>query len=117
MEEEELLLDLLGGGIYGGSSMSRKHSSNMTLDAVAARNRGEASGGSLKAALFPTAKKLEGQYTYLKKQPYLLPVAWGERLVKYCGEVGKSDKNRAVDAVKIGNQRIELLKKYGILDK
>ena len=117
VEEEELLLDLLGGGIYGGSSMSRKHSSNMTLDAVAARNRGEASGGSLKAALFPTAKKLEGKYTYLKKQPYLLPVAWGERLVKYCGEVGKSDKNRAMDAVKIGNQRIELLKKYGILDK
>lgn len=117
IDEEELLKELLYSGIYGGSSMSRKHSSRITLEAMAAKQSGRKPGSGLKASLFPAAKKLEGQYTYLKKQPYLLPVAWGERIVKYCGELAKAENNHAVDAMKIGNQRVELLKKYGILDE
>ena len=117
VDEEDLLMDLLHSGIYGSSSMSRKHSSNMTLEAVAAYKKGKKVGTGLKASLFPSAKKLEGQYTYLKKQPYLLPVAWGERVVKYCKETVKVEDNNAIDAMKIGSQRILLLEKYGILEK
>lgn len=117
IDEEELLLDLLGGGIYGSSSMSRRHSSRMTLDAVEARQKGKKQGNGMKASLFPAARNLEGQYGYLKNQPYLLPVAWGQRILKYGSEILKTKDNRAVDAVRIGNQRIELLEKYGILDK
>ena len=116
IDEEDLLLDLLCSGIYGGATMSRKHSSNMTLEAVAAQRRGKKSSSGLTASLFPSVKRLEGQYVYLKKQPYLLPVAWGERAIKYCFETVKEEENNAIDAVKIGNQRVRLLKKYGILD-
>ena len=117
IDEEELLLDLLCSGVYGGSSMSRRHSSHMTLDAVEAREKAGKQGHGLKASLFPSAKKLERQYTYLKKQPYLLPFAWGQRILKYSSEMAKTKDSSAIDAMKIGSQRIELLKKYGILDK
>lgn len=114
VEETDLLLELLDSGIYGDSSMSRRHSSNMTLAAV--EGRGEKFGNPVLKTLFPEAKKLEHQYNYLKKRPYLLPVAWGGRLLKYRRETTAEKNNRAVDAVRIGNQRIALMKKYEILD-
>lgn len=116
IDEEELLMDLLGSGIYGSSTMSRKHSSNMTLDAVAAQKSGKKTSRGIKATLFPSAKKLESQYTYLKKRPYLVPIAWGERVLKYYRETVRMADNNALDAIKIGNQRIELLRKYGLLE-
>ena len=117
VDETDLLLELLGSGIYGGTSLSRKHSSNMTLEAVAAQNRGEKTANPMVKTLFPSAKNMEGQYQYLQKRPYLLPVAWSERLLKYHREISCMKDSNAIEAVKIGNQRIELLKKYGILEK
>ena len=117
VDESDLLLELLGSGIYGGTTMSRRHSSNMTLEAVAAQNRGEKPGNTVIRTLFPPVKNLEEKYHYLQKRPYLLPVAWSERLLKYHKEVSTMKDDRALEAVKIGNQRIELLRQYGILEK
>lgn len=117
VDETDLLLELLGSGIYGGTTMSRRHSSNMTLEAVAAQKRGERTGNTVMKTLFPSAKNLEGKYHYLQKRPYLLPVAWSERILKYHKETTTMKDNNAVETVKIGNQRIELLRKYGILEK
>ena len=41
IDERPMLEDLLDAGVFGGSSMSRKHSSNMTLHAVSARKQGK----------------------------------------------------------------------------
>ena len=117
VDETDLLEDLLGSGIYGGASMSRRHSSNMTLEAVAAQKKGEKSAKPLVKTLFPSVKSLEGKYPYLKKHPYLLPVAWSERILEYGKELGLSEDSDAMETVRIGNQRIELFKKYGILEK
>lgn len=114
-DETDLLLELLESGIYGGATMSRKHSSTMTLEAVKAEREGKKKSHGVTASLFPKAKSLEGRYQYLKKHPYLLPVAWSERLVQYCMETYKQSENNAVDTVKIGRARIELLKEYGII--
>ena len=67
--------------------------------------------------MFPSAKKLEGRYPYLKKYPILLPVAWIDRILKYRKETAVDGGNDAAESVKIGNQRIELLKKYGIIKR
>ena len=117
VDEKNLLLELLGSGIYGGTTMSRRHSSNMTLEAVAAQNRGEKASNAVMKTLFPSVKSLEGKYHYLQKRPYLLPVAWSERLLKYHKEISSMKDNDAIEAVRIGNQRIELLKQYGILER
>ena len=116
-DETDLLLELLESGIYGGATMSRKHSSNMTLNAMETQKRGKKSGNPILASVFPGTKKLENQYNYLKKRPYLLPVAWGERLIKYYKETLKTENNHARNSINIGNQRIELLKAYGILEE
>lgn len=116
VEEGMLLDDLLDAGIYGDSDMSRKHSSNMTLDAVAADKKGKKASNAVLKSLFPSAKSLQGRYPYLQKHPYLLPVAWISRVLHYRAETKNSINNNAADSLKIGNQRIELLKKYGIID-
>lgn len=116
VDEMPLLLDLLSGGLYGDASMSRKHSSNITLEAVAAQKAGKAARGAFAASVFPAASKLEGRYPYLKKHPYLLPVAWGSRLLRYGAERRNSRQNTAADALKIGSERLELMKFYGILE-
>lgn len=41
MDEEPMMIDLLDSGIYDDSSLSRKHSSNMTLSAVSADKQGK----------------------------------------------------------------------------
>lgn len=117
VDETDMLMDLLDSGIYGNANMSRKHSSNMTLDAVAADKSGKKAGNTVLKSLFPSAKKLESRYPYLRKYPVLLPIAWADRILKYRKETAAGGDNAAADSVKIGNQRIELMKKYGIIKK
>ena len=102
IDETDMLMDLLDSGIYGNANMSRKHSSNMTLDAVASEKSGKKAGNTVLKSLFPSAKKLESRYPYLRK---------------YRKETAAGGDNAAADSVKIGNQRIELMKKYGIIKK
>ena len=117
VDEQLMLDDLLDAGIYGGGTMSRKHSSNITLNAVSSEKQGKKAGHSVLKTLFPSAKNMEGRYPYLKKHPYLLPVAWLTRIMRYHQETKKSQNNDAARALSIGNQRIELFREYHILDK
>lgn len=115
VDELAMLEDLLSSGIYGASDMSRKHSSNITLNAVSDHKKGKKTDYSVLKTAFPSAKSLEGRYSYLKKQPYLLPVAWADRILKYRKETGSVANDNAADAIKIGSQRIELMRQYGII--
>lgn len=111
----ELLADLIAGGVFGDSSMSRKHSSNMTLQAVAEEKRGNKARASLRQSIFPGREYMERTYTYLKDYPFLLPAAWVSRIGKYLLESRKMDNNDALESIEIGNKRIDLMKKYKII--
>lgn len=117
VDEAPMLDDLLDSGIYGGSNMSRKHSSSITLNAVSAQKQGKKSGNHVLKTVFPPAKALEGRFPYLKEHPYLLPVAWTSRLFHYQKELQRTSDNDAAESIRIGNQRIELMKEYGIIDE
>lgn len=114
-DEEMLLEDLLEAGIYGDSDLSRKHSSNMTLGAVAADKKGKKAKGGVMKSVFPSAKALSGRYPYLEKKPYLLPVAWTDRLLKYRKETASTANSDVSESLKIGGRRVELLKEYKIV--
>ena len=116
VDELSMLEDLLSGGVYGGADMNRKHSSNITLDAIAAQKQGRKTKNAVLASAFPPAAKLKERYPYLKKNPWLLPAAWCSRLWTYSRETRNSPNNHAADALKIGSKRIELLREYGILE-
>ena len=118
VDEKPMLEDLLDSGVFGASSMSRKHSSNMTLHAVSDRKQGKKGGNGVLRTVFPSSKNLSGRYPYLKEKPYLLPFAWADRIVKYRRETAAgSSGNNAAESIRIGNKRIELLKQYGIIER
>ena len=105
---EDLLDDIIDAGIFGKSSIERLHSSTMTLNATATGKT------SVLKSIFPSVKDISGRYPYLKKHPYLLPVAWCNRIYHYL--INKDDGN-SQKTIEIGNQRIELLKKYKVIDE
>ena len=114
VDVEPLLHDTLCGGVYGSNSYTRLHSSTVTLNAVKASRTGGKS--SVLRTVFPKRAYLERRYPYLKKRPYLLPVAWVQRIVHYAGERFGAD-NSASGSLKLARERIELMKLYGIMDE
>lgn len=115
IDDANMLNDLFSSGIYGSSSVGRVHSSNITLDAVAASKNDKSTKPSVLGSIFPNASKLEGSYPYLQKYPVLLPVAWTQRIVRYALDVQSGKTEGAVESIKIGNQRVDLLRQYGVI--
>lgn len=110
-----LLKDILEAGVYGNSNMSRKHSSNITLEAITIDKQGKKAHASLKSTLFPNRKDLMGRYPYLEKYGFLLPVAWLSRILSYMKESSSRKDNQAVESIRIGKERVALLKDYKII--
>lgn len=115
-DPQPLLDDLLRGGIYGSADRSRLHSGNMTLHAVEADKNGRHSGGNPLKALFPSAKSLQGRYPWLRRRPFLLPVAWASRLFTFARDSMAGEDGGAAEIIRIGSQRIALLRQYHIID-
>lgn len=114
IDVEPLLHDTLCGGVYGSNDYTRLHSSTVTLNAVKASRVGKKS--SVLSSIFPKKEYFERRYQYLKKHPYLLPVAWIQRIVHYAGEKRTSMDNSAAGSIKLAKERIELMKMYDIID-
>ena len=106
IDPQPLLADLLKAGIYGGSDLARKQSSNITLSAAAGET-----GSSLLCALFPPRSSLQSRFPYLKKRPWLLPWAWLCRILTY-----KNNRSSA-RSLQIGKERLALLKLYGVIEE
>ena len=121
LDESMLLNDIMESGLYGSSTMARLHSSNITLEAVSDNlQHGAASRGGIPyifQSVFPPYDSLKNRYAFLQKVPFLLPVAWLMRIGSYTKEIlsGKKGVSEVSESVKLGQQRIELLKKYGMI--
>ena len=114
IDVEPLLHDTLCGGVYGSNDYTRLHSSTVTLNAVKASRTGEKS--SVLSTAFPKREYLERRYPYLKKRPYMLPVAWVQRIAHYASEKQSGANNSASGSIKLAKERIELMKQYDIMD-
>ena len=114
IDVEPLLHDTLCGGVYGSNDYTRLHSSTVTLNAVKASRTGEKS--SVLRTVFPKREYLERNYPYLKKHPYLLPVAWVQRITHYVSEKRSGVDNSASGSIKLAKERIELMKRYDIIE-
>lgn len=104
-----LLRDILDAGVFGGSTMERRHSGNITIQAAKSGKK-----KSVLSAVFPSADSLKGRYPYLRRHPWLLPAAWFSRGVTYLRQDPNAVAN-GVDSARIGKQRVALLEKYGII--
>lgn len=114
IDVEPLLHDTLCGGVYGSNDYTRLHSSTVTLNAVKSSRKGRKS--TVLRTVFPEKAYLESRYPYLKKRPYLLPVAWAQRLAHYASEKRSGADSSASGSIKLAKERIELMKQYDIMD-
>jgi hypothetical protein len=115
VDASDMLEDLLCGGIYGGASANRVHSSNITLSAVEVSKKQGRGRPSVWGSIFPPARKLEARYPFLRTRPWLLPAAWGLRLLRYGKEMNGNGTASALESVQIGTRRVELLRQYGVI--
>lgn len=109
INSDALINDILEAGVFGASTMDRKHTALMTLDAV----EDNSEGNRLKA-IFPNVDYLKDRYTYLQKYPILLPVAWIQRVFSYMKN-NHNNKDSYINTMELGKQRIALLKEYKII--
>lgn len=112
-DPKPMLEDLLDAGIYGSAMKSREHTARITQDAVTAQHRGKRR--SLRTALFPPVRDLEKDYPSLKTRPALLPVVWQIRLLHYLKQASASAEDKPLETIRLGKQRLSLLREYGIL--
>ena len=128
IDAEPLLEDILASGVHGNSSLERLHSSNITLNTIENDKKTKSDNRTNQAttnttgflsmafrAVFLPLDKMTSRYPYLKKAPFLLPFAWGQRLFGYLMESCSNNKNSASESIRIGQRRVELLRKYGII--
>ena len=117
IDETALLDDILKGGIYGTSSESRLHSSNLTLYAAEAAKNDKRKPAYL-SILFPSYKYITRKYPWVRKMPFLLPAAWVIRIVSYGinSIFGGKEGNKATEAVRIGSERVSLMRYYQMID-
>lgn len=108
----DLLDDILKAGIYGQSTLARRHSSSLSV--VAAEN-GESTANIIRV-IFPPANTISSRYPFVKKHPLLLPIGWFKRIADYSRELAhsKKDENSPKATVLLHKKRSELIKKYGI---
>ena len=102
---DDLIEDIMEGGIYGASTQARLNAANMSLDAINKESKLKIKSNL--AAIFPKVDNLKVRYKYLERYPVLLPIAWGSRT-----DVGATAK----ETIAAGNRRIELLKEYKLID-
>ena len=105
---------ILDAGVYGYEGRERRHSSNLTLNEVSRQWNRERKNPVLQT-IFPSLKSMKNEFAFLKKIPFLLPVAWLIRILRYKKETRKNTHGNVIDALKIGNRRIELMRKYKII--
>lgn len=114
-DQEAILQDMFAAGAFGMSSFARMHSANLTIKAAEDGKAGM-TGGLLKA-LFPSAEKMAERYPYLKEKKYLLPVAYGQRIVKFLKSRSEQSDETGRSVTELGRERVEMLERYGILGK
>ena len=113
---QPLLDDILSGGLMGNNDPNRMHSSNITLGAVASKGQSRHSFSGVVHSLFPSFTYMKKEYAYVGRLPILLPIGWIHRIIKYIFKTTKDDDQSAIATLKIGQQRIHLLKEYGVIE-
>ena len=113
-DEGPLLEDILSGGRFEQRNIDRAHSSTMTLEAVSADRGNRRRRGALHSVFLPL-ETMRGQYPYLRRYPWLLPVAWAQRIFRYLARKDRPGPVSPSRSIQIARERIDLLRLYRII--
>lgn len=107
---EDLLEDMVSCGVFGNETQSQRTASHMQL-LVDSDHR-------IKTALafiFPGKRYFVAIHPELVERPWLLPVCWVERWLRFLRHNQAAGGRLIQESGKIRRRRMKLLKKYGIL--
>ncbi len=107
---ERLLNDMFSAGAYGNGTSEQAGSKVKVMAALD-------TGGkwSKLRSLFPSIQSMREHYTILYKHPYLLPVMWIVRIIRYIFRSSTGKTYNVSKSEKIADNKIQLLKDYHIL--
>lgn len=103
---DALLEDMLRADVYGQSEKIPEGRAGLKA-AIGGQS------GDIVGAVFPSQSQLKAQYTYLKRWPWLVPVAWLSRMARYGGTLFR--RRNYSDGMVIQLQRADLLKAYNVV--
>ena len=115
---DELLEDMLRMGTFGNTTTEDAAAGGFTSRAVQ-QSQAHGTGkkmGKFKATLrllFPSWQTWKSRKPFLEDKPYLLPVEWIKRVIRYLkGETTVKNLSGMSESYEISSHRLELLKKY-----
>lgn len=108
---EELLQDILCGGVFGGQEKSDFVTASVTLALKKGTQRYEKLYTLFRAA-FSTKELLTSAYPYLHEKPWLFPMVWVRRWIRYIQFAGKDVWKISVEVLNKSTKRMEFIKKY-----
>lgn len=108
---EELLQDILCGGVFGGQEKSDFVTASVTLALKKGTQRYERLYTLFRAA-FSTKELLMSAYPYLHEKPWLFPMVWVRRWIRYIQFAGKDVWKISVEVLNKSTKRMEFIKKY-----
>lgn len=106
---KELLKDMIQSGVFGGQEKSDYAAANTNL-ALEDDRYGQGMFNTLFRAVFPKRKVLLAGYPYLEKKPWMLPVVWGKRWIKFIRYAGKDVWKLGREIMKKSSARMKMIK-------
>lgn len=107
---DKLIEDMFSSGAYGNET---KEQSGSKVKVMAAMETG--GKHSRIRSVFPSIEAMREFYTVLYKHPYLLPVMWLVRIVRYIFRSKSGKTYNVLKSEKIADKKIQLLRDYKII--
>lgn len=108
VDEKPLLEDVLSGGVYGCVSDSQNLSGVFSFSMMKNSNNG------IVKTIFCSSKNLNEKYSYAKKYPVLLPIAWIHRFFFLMTGKERHKAGVVFKSMKAGKKRSKLFDTYKI---
>lgn len=113
----ELLMDMIRSGVFGNKTQADVTAARMTMIATGDYHERKSVNTfvTLIRTVFPKKSMLVNQFPYLEEKPWLLPIEWLKRWGRFIKRSSKSERNLAIDSMKINRRRMKLLRNYDLV--
>lgn len=112
LEMQDLLVDIISGGVFGKNSAARISGSNIIY---AQLNGATSFGQKIKQSLFLSQNLLSHKYPWVNKTKFFLPIAWILRVYHFLSR-NRFDFKIFFQSFQLGKERLLLAKKYHFID-
>lgn len=114
---EELLENMIESGTFGTRNEAEKMAANAMRQVSGVHSKDKTGNAVVMVGriIFPSMEYMKFQAPFLEKKPWMLPIAWVKRWMKFLGRSKKEDGILAFEGMKASQRRMKMLKKYDLM--